>query len=190
MMRKQDDILAKQQNSKVLANQKFQDIESKERVLQFNKRRVNEIKDREMGKAPDASSLTGQADRALRPGMLFPQDQDVVERDDQLDIERQAEERWMKHKQRIEDIAIEMGSGIEELKGRAIGIRDELGKQDKKLDKLDDVMDKASEELESSTKRMKVLLAKVRANDKCCCTICLLLILVALMTVGYNMIAG
>jgi hypothetical protein len=190
-LHKQEQIMEKQRNSKVRSRQKYSDIESKERVFAFNRRRATEIKDREMGKSAAMSALAGQGqDRALRPNMLFPQDQEVVERDDQLDIERAAEERWMKHKQRIEDIAIDMGYGIEELKSRAMGIKDELGKQDKKLDKLDDVMEKASGELETSTKRMKVLLAKVRANDRCCVTICLLIILVALLTIGYNMVSA
>mmetsp|Transcript_3607 Transcript_3607/g.7752 ORF Transcript_3607/g.7752 Transcript_3607/m.7752 type:complete len:144 (-) Transcript_3607:30-461(-) len=141
-----------------------------------------------MGKpSADVTGLIGEG-RGGNKNMLFPSDHEVVERDEQLDVERDAIQRWQQHNQKIEDLAVDLGHGIDELKHRAVGIRDELAKQDKKLDNLDDVMEKASGELETSTKRMKVLLAKVRANDRCCCTICLLLILVALMTVGYNMV--
>ena len=58
------------------------------------------------------------------------------------------------------------------------------------MDKLEHNIDLTNKDLETSTKKMKRLLAKIREGDKFCVTICLLLVLIGLVTVAYSMISG
>ena len=52
------------------------------------------------------------------------------------------------------------------------------------------VVDKADKELETSTKRVKRILQKVREGDKFCVTLILLLVLIGLATVAFNMLTN
>jgi hypothetical protein len=65
-----------------------------------------------------------------------------------------------------------------------------LDRHEEKLGGLDQVVDKATGELETSTKRLKRILVKVRSGDKCCVTLVLLLLMIGLGTVAFNMVKG
>lgn len=99
-----------------------------------------------------------------------------------------AKERWQQEMRYQDEVAgkIEENAGI--LKQHAHVIGDALEGQVAKLDAVDAVVNKAEKELETSTKRAKRLLQKVREGDKCCVTLVLLLLLIGLCTVAFNMI--
>ena len=73
--------------------------------------------------------------------------------------------------EKIDEYAELIGGNIEELKLRALGINIALEKQEDKLNNLEDVVDLANSEMETSTKRLKKLIIKVRDGDKCCVTL-------------------
>ena len=106
------------------------------------------------------------------------------------EIEMTAKNRWLAIDKQIDSLADRIGENVNELKSRALGIRDHLEEQEVRMDKLEHNIDLTNKDLETSTKKMKRLLAKVREGDKCCVTICLLLVLVGLVTVAYSMIGG
>ncbi|CAG9313806.1 unnamed protein product [Blepharisma stoltei] len=114
--------------------------------------------------------------------------ENIGRKGDMLDIEKEAKQRWEDYDQRIDDLAGKIGENVEELRMRALNFNNALDRHEEKLDSLDNVVDQANQELETSTKKLKKLLIKVRAGDKFCVTLCLLIILIGLLTVGYNMI--
>lgn len=101
-----------------------------------------------------------------------------------------AQERWREEMKYQDDVAEKIGENALELKQHAQVIGDALEGQVTKLDVLDAVVNKADKELETSTKRVKRLLQKVRDGDKFCVTLVLLLLLIGLCTVGFNMITN
>lgn len=105
-----------------------------------------------------------------------------------MDIERDAKQRWQQFDEKIDELADRIGGNVQELRMRALNINDALERHEDKLDSLDNVVGLANSELETSTKKLKKLLIKVRAGDKFCVTLCLLIILIGLLTIGYNMI--
>lgn len=115
--------------------------------------------------------------------------EDVKGRDgDLLDIEKDAINRWKGMDQKIDEYADKIGENVLELKSRALGINNALEKQEDRLGDLEEVIDLANTEVETSTKRLKKLLIKVRSGDKFCVTLCLLIILIGLVVVAYNII--
>lgn len=104
--------------------------------------------------------------------------------------EMTAQERWKAEMKYQDEVAEKIGENALELKQHAHIIGDALEGQITKLDALDAVVNKADKELETSTKRVKRLLQKVREGDKFCVTLVLLLLLIGLCTVGFNMITN
>ena len=107
---------------------------------------------------------------------------------DLLDIEKDAVSRWKNMDKKIDEYADMIGENVLELKSRALGINSALERQEEKLNDLEEVVDLANSEMETSTKRLKKLIIKVRDGDKCCVTLCLLIILIGLVVVAYNVI--
>ena len=101
-----------------------------------------------------------------------------------------AQERWREEMKYQDEVAEKIGENALELKQHAQVIGDALEGQVTKLDALDAVVNKADKELETSTKRVKRLLQKVRDGDKFCVTLVLLLLLIGLCTVAFNMISS
>lgn len=89
---------------------------------------------------------------------------------------------------KIDEYADKIGENVLELKSRALGINNALERQEEKLENLEEVVDLANTELETTTKRLKKLIIKVRSGDKCCVTLCLLIVLIGLIVVAYNVI--
>ena len=107
---------------------------------------------------------------------------------DLLDIEKDAMSRWRGMDKKIDEYADKIGENVLELKSRALGINNALERQEEKLENLEEVVDLANTELETTTKRLKKLIIKVRSGDKCCVTLCLLIVLIGLIVVAYNVI--
>lgn len=107
---------------------------------------------------------------------------------DLSEIEINAKQRWQAMDRRIDDLAGKIDDNVEELKSRALNIYQTLEQQDERLETLELNIDAANAEIETSTKKLKKLLVKVREADKCCVTMCLLLLLIGLGTVGFNMV--
>ena len=115
--------------------------------------------------------------------------EDVKGRDgDLIDIEKDAVNRWKNMDLKIDEYADKIGENVLELKSRALGINDVLDRHDEKLGNLEEVVDLANTEMETSTKRLKNLIIKVRSGDKFCVTLCLLILLIGLIVVAYNVI--
>jgi chromosome segregation ATPase len=135
------------------------------------------------------------ADRDL-PGMkgeLMGAGEIIIEevkgRDGELmDFEKEAISRWKNMDRKIDEYAERIGDNVLELKSRALNINNVLERHEEKLENLEEGIDQANEELETSTKRLKKLIVKVRSGDKFCCTLCLLIILIGLIVVAYNII--
>lgn len=106
------------------------------------------------------------------------------------DQELAAKERWQEDMKYQDEIAEKIGENAVILKQHAHVIGDALEGQIEKIDGVDAIVDKADKELETSTKRVKRLLQKVREGDKFCVTLVLLLVLIGLCTVGFNMITN
>lgn len=101
-----------------------------------------------------------------------------------------AKERWQEDMKYQDEVAEKIGENAVILKQHAQVIGDALEGQIDKIDGVEAVIDKADKELETSTKRVKRILQKVREGDKFCVTLILLLVLIGLATVAFNMITS
>lgn len=101
-----------------------------------------------------------------------------------------AKERWQEDMKYQDEVAEKIGENAIILKQHAQVIGDALEGQIEKIDGVEAVVDKADKELETSTKRVKRLLQKVREGDKFCVTLILLLVLIGLATVAFNMLTN
>ena len=109
-------------------------------------------------------------------------------RDDPSDAELMAKQRWVEEMKYQDEVAEKIGENAVILKQHAHVIGDALDSQINKIDEVEQIVDKANKELETSTKRMKKLLLKIREGDKFCVTLVLILIFIGLGTVAINMI--
>ena len=107
---------------------------------------------------------------------------------DLLDIEKDAMSRWKQMDAKIDEYADKIGENVNELKSRALNINNVLERHEEKLEMLEEGVDLANAEMETTTKRLKKMLIKVRSGDKFCVTLCLLIILIGLIVVAYNII--
>lgn len=105
-----------------------------------------------------------------------------------LDVEKEAVSRWKNMDKKIDEYADRIGENVLELKSRALNINNVLERHEEKLENLDEVVDLVNSEMETTTKRLKKLIIKVRSGDKFCLTLCLLIVLIGLIVVAYNII--
>jgi len=127
----------------------------------------------------------------MKAELLRPEEIEIQGRaGEMIDEERTAQQRWKDLDKVIDEYAEKIGENVAELRGRAEVINEALERQEQKLENLDKDMDVVGEEMETSTKRLKKVLAKVKAGDKFCVTLCLLVVLVGLLTVAYNMLSA
>ncbi|OMJ78570.1 hypothetical protein SteCoe_21594 [Stentor coeruleus] len=105
-----------------------------------------------------------------------------------LDVEKDAISRWKDMDRKIDEYADKIGDNVLELKNRALNINNVLERHEEKLGDLEEVVDLANTEMETTTKRLKKLIIKVRSGDKFCLTLCLLIVLIGLIVVAYNII--
>lgn len=127
----------------------------------------------------------------MKAELLRPEEIEIQGRaGEMIDEERTAQQRWKDLDKVIDEYAEKIGENVAELRGRAEVINEALERQEQKLDNLDKDMDVVGEEMETSTKRLKKVLAKVKEGDKFCVTLCLLVVLVGLLTVAYNMLSA
>ncbi|CAG9324660.1 SYP71 [Blepharisma stoltei] len=165
------------------------DIEAKSNKLNWLERKLEDAK-----KGEDLGVMIGKRPEDLgkmKAELINIEDiqiENIGRKGDMLDIEKDAKQRWEDYDKRIDDLADKIGTNVDELRMRALNINEALDRHEDKLDSLDNVVGLANQELESSTKKLKKLLIKVRAGDKFCVTLCLLIILIGLLTIGYNMI--
>ena len=75
-----------------------------------------------------------------------------------------------------------------EIKQNALIIGEQIEQQNIMLENLEENMDQANIEVRTTTKRIKEMLTQLRAPDKCCFTVILILILIGLITVAANML--
>ena len=183
---------AQRQKPKVSSKQKYTpvDMEAKEKRYQLLLRRLQEARDaEEMGGAINLRSKEDLGHMKVKLLNVEHIGQEGEGRDGELmDEEAQAIKRFKEYDARLDNLAELIGENVKELKVRAVNINEALDRHQEKLDDLDHVVQDAGQELETTTKKMKVILEKVRAGDRCCVTICLLLILIGLITVAYNLI--
>ena len=167
------------------------DIEAKEIKYQWLVRRLDESKRFEdLGETGERQGGRGvddmKADLFGSGEIIY---EDVKGREgDLMDVEKDAVNRWKNMDKKIDEYAEQIGENVLELKSRALGINNVLDRHEEKLENLEEVVDLANSELETSTKRLKKLLIKVRSADKFCVTLCLLIILIGLVVVAYNII--
>ena len=141
----------------------------------------------------EAFDRRANKDMADMKGQLFGGGEILIEdvkgrEGDLLDYEKDAISRWKNMDQKIDEYAEKIGENVLELKSRAQNINNVLERHEDKLEVLEEGIDEANTELETSTKRLKKLIIKVRSGDKFCCTLCLLIILIGLIVVAYNVI--
>lgn len=105
-----------------------------------------------------------------------------------MDEEANAIERFKEYDKELDQLADLIGENVAELKNRAQNINEVLDVHERKLDNLGNVIDEVGGEVETTTRKMKKVLEKVRAGDKFCVTICLLIVLIGLLVVASNMI--
>jgi rubrerythrin len=164
------------------------DIEAKENKYRWMVKRLDDLK---RGEGMDGmGNERGFED--MKHELMGEQQilvEDVKGREgDMMDFEKEAVGRWKEMDKKIDEFADRIGENVVELKNRALGINNALERQEEKLGKVEEVVDLANEEVETSTKRLKKLIVKVRAGDKFCCTLCLLILLIGLIVVAYNVI--
>ena len=169
------------------------DIEAKELYLNSEITKLNRVKEDE-GMGKDIGVARPFAVRSGKIEGPILMEQIHLEEDARsgplADVEVNAKNRWLEMDKRIDDLADRIGENVQELKQRAVGINENLDHQEVRMEKLEHNIDLTNKDLETSTKKMKRLLAKIREGDKFCVTICLLLVLIGLVTVGYSMISG
>lgn len=85
-----------------------------------------------------------------------------------LDVEKEAVSRWKNMDKKIDEYADRIGENVLELKSRALNINNVLERHEEKLENLDEVVDLVNSEMETTTKRLKKLIIKVRSGDKFC----------------------
>ena len=176
---------------KVITIKKYSqiDVEAKEIKYQWFVRRLDESKRSEdLGEERQGPrGIDDMKSDLFGGGEIIIED--VKGRDgDLMDIEKEAVSRWNNMDKKIDEYAELIGENVLELKSRALGINNVLDRHEEKLDNLEEVVDLANTEMETSTKRLKKLLIKVRSGDKFCVTLCLLIILIGLVVVAYNII--
>lgn len=170
------------------------DLEAKRNKVAIYLKQYADLRSREDEGNP--FSLPQPYELAKQKGVLMrTEDHEATHRTDMSDSEMQAHQRWQAEIQYQDEMAEKISANTDELKARAAGIHDVLSPQAlesqvDKLDSLDSAVDKASGELETSTKRLKRVLIKIRTGDKCCITLVLLLLLIGLATVAINMISS
>ena len=181
------------QKPKVKLKQQFSsiDIEAKENKYRWLLKRLDDVRRSEdLG---EAFGRNAERDFADMKGELMGGGEIIIEevkgRDGELlDYEKDAISRWKNMDRKIDEYAERIGDNVLELKSRALNINNVLERHEEKLENLEEGIDQANEELETSTKRLKKLIVKVRSGDKFCCTLCLLIILIGLIVVAYNII--
>lgn len=168
------------------------DIEAKENKYRWLIKRLDDVKRSEdLGEVFDKR---GNRDMADMKGELFGNGEEILIEDikgregELLDYEKEAINRWKNMDKKIDEYAEQIGENILELKSRAQNINNVLERHEEKLEVIEVGIDEANSELETSTKRLKKLIIKVRSGDKFCCTLCLLIILIGLVVVAYNII--
>ena len=168
------------------------EIEAKELYLNNQLSKLNRMRE-DFGFGYEGRRLSplgiGQADNSRQPILLEEMQLDDYTINRSLsEIEQQAKQRWLAMDKRIENLADKLGDNVNELRIRAQNIQTTLDRQDERLETLEINIDNTTKEIQTTTKKLKKLLVSVREGDKCCVTMCLLLLLIGLMTVGYNMV--
>jgi hypothetical protein len=193
-VRMAEELQKQKTKSKVEVIQKVSttEIEAKELYLNGQLSKLNRMRE-DFGFGYEARRLRpvgiGQADNSRQPILIDEiQLDDYTINRDLSEIEQQAKQRWLAMDKRIDDLADKLGDNVNELRVRAQNIQSTLDRQDERLETLEINIDNTTKEIETSTKKLKKLLVTVREGDKCCVTMCLLLLLIGLMTVGYNMV--
>ena len=185
--------LEKELKSQKKKPKKYPDIETKDKIFNLLKEKINILK-----KTFDGDEL--DEDEIIDNRTALEKFEDILQKQKYSNDSTQDRERglfkeeedkikeWEDKKEKQNEGLNALGEGIKnlkhEVKNAGQGIKD-IGKIEKKTGKN---IDKTKVRIKTQNERLSELVNKIRASDKICCDIILILILLGLICVLYSII--
>lgn len=127
----------------------------------------------------DSELFRVEEGNATRGGVASP----AVPRQDITDSNRHGLQLIRDKDAAIDDVVLDIGKGVDELRELAIAQRDEVKLQNQMLSSLEEKVDNVHAHITNVNKRMKTTLEKTRKSDKVCVDIFCVLVLIGLLIV-------
>lgn len=103
--------------------------------------------------------------------------------------EKEIMRKWEEKDQKIEEGLLEVNSGLDQLKGKALMMKDGIQSTMGLVDQVENQVDKVSQEVESANKKLKKVIKNFRPPSKCCLDLTLLLMFIGLIGLIINLVS-
>ena len=190
-MKKQIIDLEKELRSQKKKQKKYPDVETKEKIMNLLKEKINIIEKKYKGEDLDEEEINDNRTALEKFEDLLKKQKNIRDSTQERDIFQEEEDKireWDEIKKQQDEALEAVHEGVKNLKYEAEnagkGI-DEIGHIEKKTGKK---IDNTRIKIDSQNERLKELVNKIRSSDKICCDIVLILILLGLICVLYSII--
>ena len=190
-MKKQIIDLEKELRSQKKKQKKYPDVETKEKIMNLLKEKINIIEKKYKGEDLDEEEINDNRTALEKFEDLLKKQKNIRDSTQERDIFLEEEDKireWDEIKKQQDEGLEAVHKGVKNLKYEAEnagkGI-DEIGHIEKKTVKK---IYNTTKKIHSQNERLKELVNKIRSSDKICCDIVLILILLGLICVLYSII--